>query len=110
MRETSFHTENSMKEKNSCLIFCHICHFQSKIMIFQVFSKVYFFFFFAKGQFQVQKCSFVREAKNSFIYDNVQGFLNLKKKMGTTKTWSISKEKGLLSIQVFLSGKNVNEA
>ena len=63
MRETSFHTENSMKEKNSCLIFCHICHFQSKITIFQLFSKVYFFFLLCKRSISSAKMQFCKRGK-----------------------------------------------
>ena len=75
-------------------------------------------FFLAKVNFKCKNAvsSRRRAEKSNFIYDNVQGFWTLKKKKWATKTWSISKEKGLLSIRVFLSSgeakidKNVNVA
>ena len=136
MRETSFHTELSIV-LNFFLILIQseftekmLKKYLSYLLSHLSFSirnsrspKIYQIFFLKLKIFfpSLQKVNFkcknavplVSEAKNNFIYDNVQGFLIFFKrvKMGTKKAWSISEEKGLLSIQVFFYlAKNVNEA
>ena len=107
MRETSFHTEKLYERKKFLSYLLSHLSFSIKNHDFSgfIFLKFTFFFCFAKGQFQVQKCSFVREAKNSFIYDNVQGFLNFFKKWEQQKHGQFLKKKVCCQYKFFYLAK-----